>query len=373
MAGSILRSITKKFFILCTVITAVLFLVACLSAYLNPATWWPIGFLGLMVPYLVVLLIFAVFFWLIVRAKYALLPLVALAIGYNQIRALFAFNMKAKFVAAKPANSIRIITWNVGNFVGISKNVEKKKHNREEVADAIIKMNADVLCLQEFNHSRTQGEQANNIGLFTEKYPYYYFSRDVDKNDGFYEYGSIIFSKYPLLDSGRVIYEGAVPESLAFADIKKDNDTFRVYTTHLQSFRFNQKDYSGIEKIKKQDDEKLAASKNLFRKMKYAFTRRGRQAELVHKSMEATPYPALICGDFNDVPNSFTYFRVRGLYQDAFLKKGFGIGRTFIALAPTLRIDYILAHPAFNILQFEMVDEDLSDHVMLVSDVSLKK
>ena len=81
----------------------------------------------------------------------------------------------------------------------------------------------------------------------------------------------------------------------------------------------------------------------------------------------------MICGDFNDVPSSFTYFRIKGGWQDAFLQRGFGIGRSFIALAPTLRIDYILPDNHFEVRQFDMIDEDLSDHIMLVSDIRLKK
>ncbi len=38
------------------------------------------------------------------------------------------------------------------------------------------------------------------------------------------------------------------------------------------------------------------------------------------------PYPEIICGDFNDVPNSFTYFTIKGPRQDAFLEKGAKFG-----------------------------------------------
>jgi endonuclease/exonuclease/phosphatase family metal-dependent hydrolase len=81
----------------------------------------------------------------------------------------------------------------------------------------------------------------------------------------------------------------------------------------------------------------------------------------------------IICGDFNDVPNSYAYFRIKGQMQDAFLKKGFAVGRTFLSLAPTLRIDYIMADRRFEIRQLDLVDENLSDHMMLVSDILLKK
>jgi endonuclease/exonuclease/phosphatase family metal-dependent hydrolase len=160
---------------------------------------------------------------------------------------------------------------------------------------------------------------------------------------------------------------------MIYADILKGGDTIRIYTTHLQSFKFKKEDYTDLEKIKDQDDENLAASKSILRKMKLAFSRRGIQANMVRDEIDKSPYPSVICGDFNDVPNSYAYFHIRGERQDAFLKKSFGIGRSFIALAPTLRIDYILPDKRFEVKQFDMVDEDLSDHIMLVTDLLLKK
>src|SRR5205823_4672607 len=121
-----------------------------------------------------------------------------------------------------------------------------------------------------------------------------------------------------------------------------DKDTIRIYTTHLQSFQFSKGDYADIEKIKDPDKESLRASENLYHKMKWAYASRGLQANLVRNKTDSSSYPSIICGDFNDVPNSYTYFHIRGKRQDAFLSASFGIGRSYNALAPTLRIDYIL-------------------------------
>ena len=112
---------------------------------------------------------------------------------------------------------------------------------------------------------------------------------------------------------------------------------------------------------------------NIFKKMKLAFVRRGSQSNIVRSERDKSKYPTIICGDFNDVPNSYTYFNIKGDWQDAQLTKGFGIGGTFNSLAPTLRIDYILADNNFTIKQFDLVDEDLSDHIMLVTDLRVKK
>ena len=64
---------------------------------------------------------------------------------------------------------------------------------------------------------------------------------------------------------------------------------------------------------------------------------------------------------------------MRGDLQDAFLKKGFGIGRTFTGLSPTLRIDYIFTDHHFRIEQFTRLVKNLSDHYMIVADIGLKK
>ena len=102
-------------------------------------------------------------------------------------------------------------------------------------------------------------------------------------------------------------------------------------------------------------------------------THRSIQANLIAKILDDCPYPKLFCADLNDVPNSYTYFKVRGNMQDAFLKKGFGIGRTFTALSPTLRIDYIFADKHFRVRQFNRIVKKYSDHYMIVSDVELKR
>ena len=101
-------------------------------------------------------------------------------------------------------------------------------------------------------------------------------------------------------------------------------------------------------------------------------TETGMQADIVQRQTDSSAHPSIVCGDFNDVPTSYTYFHVRSNRQDAFLKRGAGVGKTYNALAPMLRIDYILPDTFFLVKQFNMVDENLSDHVMLVSDLKLK-
>jgi endonuclease/exonuclease/phosphatase family metal-dependent hydrolase len=88
--------------------------------------------------------------------------------------------------------------------------------------------------------------------------------------------------------------------------------------------------------------------------------------------MSNSPHPFIFCADLNDIPNSYSYATVRAGMQDAFLEKGSGIGRTFLGLSPTLRIDYVFADDRFEVRQFTRRKERYSDHFMLVADLALK-
>ena len=163
----------------------------------------------------------------------------------------------------------------------------------------------------------------------------------------------------------------SMPESLIHADLVYNSDTIRIYTTHLQSGPFKKKDYESLQKIKRREDSLLENSLNIFSKLRRGLVYRSYQAELLNKELASSPHPYIFTGDLNDVPNSYTYFTVKQDLQDAFLKKGFGVGRTYSFLSPTLRIDYILATKDFVVQQFNRVVRDYSDHYMLVADFKM--
>lgn len=370
--ASKLRIFTKRFFLLTNAGIAFLFLLACMVPSLNPETWWFVSLLGLAFPFLLLLVLIFLFGWLmILRPKHALISLVVLILGYKSIFAFFAFNTPKAFIESKAPGSLRILTWNVARFIELKRNTNAGSMTRLKMLELIRRQNADVLCLQEF-HTSTNPDYYDNIAAVQALgYPYYHFSFDADGDRHFYS--SIIFSRFPILDSGRVRFpRPSLPEVLLHADLLVNTDTIRVFTTHLQSLQFTRHDYERIEKIKSAEDSILANSKGILSKLKKGITYRALQADITREVMNNSPYPYLLCADLNDVPNSYTYFTVKGNMQDAFLKKGTGVGRSFTSLSPTLRIDYILADDHFSVNQFKRVTRRLSDHFMLVADLSLK-
>jgi len=288
------------------------------------------------------------------------------------ILVFFAFHRPVAFNYKKDPKTLRIASWNVARFIELKVNNNQGSQLRQKMFDLIKQQNADVLCMQEF-HTSTIPEFYDNITPVKELgYPYFYFSFDTDGDNLFYS--SIIFSRYPIIDSGFIRYpRPTLPDVLLHADIKVNGDTVRVYTTHLQSLQFNRKDYERLNKIAGIQDSLLLNSRNIISKMRRGYANRSIQADMVNDMLENSPHPILLCADLNDVPNSYTYHTIRGDMQDAFLKKSFGIGRTYAGLSPTLRIDYIFADRNFKIKQFSRIRKRLSDHYMLVADVELKK
>ncbi|HTD94791.1 MAG TPA: endonuclease/exonuclease/phosphatase family protein [Chitinophagaceae bacterium] len=367
------RLFTKRFFIVSNILLALVFLLSCLAPYLNPQQWWFISFLGLGFPFLLLGVIVFMCWWLFVKKKYALISAVALLLGLKSISVFFAFHRNNSFRAEKAPHTFRIATWNVARFIEMKRNNNKGSQTRLRMMEQIQEQNADILCMQEFFTSLAPDWYANLSYISKHfNYPYYCFSHDDDGDKHFF--GNVIFSRYPIIDSGIIRYpRPALPESLVHADIKVNDDTIRVYTTHLQSLQLQPSDYEKIDRIKEGDDGIVSNSKTIFSKLRTGISYRKLQVDVIEQVLGDSPLPMIFCGDLNDVPNSYTYFTVRGNMQDAFLKKGFGVGRTFTALSPTLRIDYIFAEKNFRIDQFHRIVKNYSDHYMLVSDIELTK
>ena len=367
-----LRIIARKTLLVLNIIVAVFYLLSCLAPYIKPTNSWVIAMLGLAFPFLLAAMIAFIFLWLILKLKRVWYSLIILLFGYKSIGVFWAFNAASGFESKKSASQVRIASWNVARFLEWKRNNNEKSRTRLKMLEQIKKQNADILCLEEFFHSPDSVFYDNISEIKEMGYPYYYFSYDPD---GDYQYiGSAIFSKYPMLDTGMVRYfRPSIPEALVHADIKVNNDTIRVYATHLQSVQFRQREYEALNEIRSAEDSLLLNSKTVLAKVRTAMNLRSSQADIARKILDDSPYPVVFCADLNDIPNSYTYFTIRGDMQDAFLKKGFGIGRTFSSLSPTLRIDYIFADKRFSIRQFTRVAKNLSDHFMIMADVELNK
>lgn len=368
---SIFAKIGRRVFFITNIVVVALFLLACANPYFNPQSWPLFSLISLAFPFLLLAVILFGIYWILVKKRWALISAVALIIGGGAVTDFFAFKFYASFKPEKEKTSIRIATWNVARFIEMVKNNNKGSQTRYKMLKQINETNADILCLQEFASSISP-DWYNNIVAVSKGlgYPYYYFAHDLDGDKLFN--GSVIFSRYPIADTGAVRYpRPTLPESLVFADIKVNNKLLRIYTTHLQSNQFRKQDISKIDELKDIKGDFWGNARYIFSKLSVAITHRSIQADMVSDILSNSPHPVVFCADMNDVPNSYTYKTIKGDMQDAFLQKGFGIGRTYTSLSPTLRIDYIFADENFTINQCRRITTPYSDHYMVVADVKL--
>lgn len=378
------RKFIRRFLLIIYIVVIFFFLAACLSPFLNPATWWVFGFLGLAFPYLFVALCLFLAGWLLAGSRWSWPGIIALLLGWNNISAVFAFHPLSSFdKTKKEAGTLRIMTWNIKGFFPREEKPTRKIRitHRENILGVIRDYDPDIVAIQEF-YSIESVKWFNNLSYLRNMgYRYYYFPGDFKRYKGSRS-GTAIFSKYPVIDSSKTDmpqHADDSVESLLSADIVYRNDTIRVFTGHLQSYRFMPEDYSDLSRIRNDASERMDASKNIVRKMRVAFKMRGIQTDLIRRQLNESAYPEIFCGDLNDVPGSYAYFSVKDKKRDAFIAKGFGLGQTYYSFSssfmrrlPSLRIDYIFADPRFSVEQCTRIPIMLSDHIPVVADLRLQ-
>lgn len=363
--GSTILFVLALFFIF-------LYLLVCLIPFINAGSLWFVAVLGLIFPLLLAAVVLCLIVWAVKRSRWVLLPVIALLLGYQQIRAAFGFHFfSASFRQEKKEGTIRVLTWNVFRWDEQNKKARGGESYRRKMMEAVVKENADILCFQEFfqpyNSKRFEGniEELQKMG-----YPYYYFFPSSDLLKGELKFGMAIMSKYPIVDSAKFSF-GKTPhsEGLMYADVKIDSKTYRVFSVHMESSRMGKKDYfGGIG-----SDNSISKVKSSVSNLKRAYQYRNEQARLVKEQIDSSPFPVIVCGNMGDVPNSNAYFTVSKNMNDVFLEKGAGFGRTFRFISPTLRVDCILTQSNLEAVQFDRPQWTYSDHYPLVADLAEKR
>lgn len=295
--------------------------------------------------------------------------LLCLLAGIPNLSKTAAFNAPAAFNNQKNDSVLRILTWNVQSFLSL----QGKSTAWLKILDVIAEKNPDIICMQEFRN--VEGSKKISIldKMDSMGYKHFVFSENniQKKNTNtIITYGCAIFSKLPLTDSGRInIIMHPEKEGMAYIDIKFNNKPLRIFTAHLQSFELytdtsnTQQDIYEITyrrkrsiQYKVRDIEKFHAN----------------EVAVIRNEFSKTSIPFIYCGDMNTVPTSYTYNKLKGNLQDAFLVKGSGIGQTFYKILPTLRIDYIFADKRFKINQCTVIKKKLSDHYPVLTDIQWK-
>ncbi|WP_419802727.1 endonuclease/exonuclease/phosphatase family protein [Mucilaginibacter sp.] len=352
-----------------TLIAAVSILLSLLASVVDPRTCWWLAFFGLAYsPLLIVNIIFCLY-WLLRFNKLMFIPLISILVGWPIL--VSSVNIRSSYPEGpkKSADYLRLMTYNVHSFKGVGPG--DVKPTRTQILKLIDDDQPDVICLPEF-FSRKKGEFAMVDSLKKTLNTPYYFRFTVD--DINYEgNGLAVFSKFPIINKGIISFgDQNSTNQCIFIDIKTAKRVVRVYAVHLQSIRFMPEDYQVIDSISKAEESKLHSYRRILAKLKSAFLKRSEQVYLVKNHAATSPYPFIIAGDFNDTPASFAVNKMAKGLKNAFREKGSGFCTTYNGDFPNFQIDYILAHPDFNVINYKVFKKKLSDHYAIRADLLLK-
>jgi endonuclease/exonuclease/phosphatase family metal-dependent hydrolase len=347
--GIVVKKAFIYLFFLLNIIVAFALLVSYLAVFIPPDKFWVPSFFSLAFPIFVSINFIFVIFWAFVKPRFLFLSLVALVLGWGFILRYIQFNG-----STSEKSGTKVISYNVHNFQGNGESDQKE--NADKILGFLNDQNADIICLQEIRLRKNNIFNVSNAVKNLKSIEHYHYARSSAT------FGQVTFTRYPIVKMGEIRYEKSTNMAI-FTDVKIGPDTVRIFNVHLQSYKIDPRKYEIIDSPKIDEEKDLKEIREIGSKLKHAFQMRAQQVREIKKVIDETPYPVIICGDFNDTPVSYSYQMLRGDFNDAFIESGQGFGRTYIGKLPSFRIDNIFYSDFFESFNFKADNFRASDHL----------
>jgi len=309
---------------------AILLLCTLGNAWIPPNILGNLNLLSLGFPYIMAVYILLTLVWVIKRKKIAIAFVLGIFLFYNPIRRWVNFSPKTENL--KSIRDIKVLTFNVkyGDF------------GWEKVKKYIRDQDADIILVQERDTNRTLRQDMV-------KYP-----------------SVILKTKHKIVRQEELITDKSRGNSF-YADVDIHGKIIRVINVYLEPFRLHKSmlQYDGLGK----EGGKI---NTLLSHMIPTFKAHEDQIKKIRKAIDLSPYPVILAGDFNSVPNSYEYYNLGKDLQDAFLETGNGSSSSFHDYKVPLRIDYIFSSKSIIPLSYKVDNSvKLSDHYPVIAEFLL--
>ena len=281
-------------------------------------------------------------YWLLRRRwHWAAIPFVTILCCIPYIGTIYQFGSIDE--SADKKTGLKIATYNVALF-----GRETSGFKALDILAEMKREGVDILCMQEYLD--TSGDKINSNN-YKDYFPHFCFGRS----------DMIIYSRYPI-ERHDIIDFGPTNNSGMWADINVNGHIVRVFNVHLETTGFN----GTMHRIAKMEIKGQSVEDNTIINAIYgSYTRgmavRARQADLMANEIQASEYPAIVCGDFNDIPYSYVYNTMLGDLVDGFKECGNGLMYTFTG-KKIVRIDYIFHDERLKGETYYKINLTYSDH-----------
>ena len=334
------------------VATVITMLLVGYSDRLNPADHPLLSTVGMSFPFFLLVNFAFLFFWLIFKWRMIWISVLGLVCAYVPINIYMPLNAKQDI----PEGAMKLVSYNVCAYGGNY----KYEQGFETVLKYLADEQPDIVCLQE-----DVDTWRRYVFREYQKYLAYNDTMVIANNaQSFNVLG--IHTRFPIIKRERIDYPSIANGSVAWW-LKVDDDTLVVVNNHFESCHLSNDDrvqYRHIIKGELPRDSARSESKLLLLKLAEANAIRSNQIRAVLDYVEAhSQYPAIVCGDFNDHPLSYSRHAMAEQLTDCFRETGRGIGLSYNQKAFALRIDHVFCSKDITPYNCKIDDEmDASDH-----------
>jgi len=360
------KKVTNRAILILNILAALALILSYMAPLVNPAKIFFPALFGLAYPYILMVNLLFIFYWLISLKKEIFISILVILIGWFHLNNTLPLNFKdVKIPETSNADQLfKALSYNVRGFDMYKWTSDP--HVKKEIFDFIQKQKPDILCFQEYYTSAQKNDthRANSKLLPALSQSAVYYSAGQNKNRGF---GIATFSTFPIIKKSRIPFN-STSNAAMYTDILFRSDTIRVFNIHLQSIKFHQENYAFMDTASlKYSNQQMREIKEIGSRLRTAFSMRAEQAQMIANYIKDSPYPVVVMGDFNDTPQSYAYNKIRKGIHDAFRRAGRGFGNTYAGELPSFRIDYIMYGDPFIPYQFKRIKTDYSDHFPISS------
>ena len=347
-----------------TIAVLLVYLLVLYLPFLHPNLLPHLNFIGIATfPILIILLITIVINICNRNILLSILTVVMLLIGFPNWRNTFVINIADD---PEPADDnkiqLNLLSYNLYGFA-----------YTEDSADSILSLvtrgNFDIVCFQEYHDIRLESGKRISSSLDS-IYPYSHFGY------GLRNHGIALFTRFPIVKKPCDNYGANIYNSF-FTDLLVNGDTIRIINNHLESTHLNAEERAITAKLTDDiDDSIYNTTYGLLKHLATSAIDRAPQADSVASLIARTTYPIIIMGDFNDIPQSYTYHRIisagdRNL-RDAYAAAGkWFYYWTYNDHHFYLPIDHIIVSDDFKILDAHVEYVKFSDHNPISATVQL--
>ena len=326
--------IFRSIFTVAHVVIVLLLGATMLNAYIPPKVFPFLNLLSLAFPFLMIANLLLCFFWIFSWSKRAFVFLLISTLFLTPVRRWINYSELKSEKA-----DFKVLTFNN----------KYNDYGLEEVKNYIKSFNADVIFLQESGYS----------GLGNSDFEEMKYSLHNRRISFFSKYQIVEQDTIPLIDKGKSVY----------ADVIIKGKRIRFINVYLEPFQLHKSMVKPTEDL----EENGTKAKSLVRRFMPVFKKHEEQVQILKNFIEKSPYPVILAGDFNSVPNSYEYYTISGVLKDCFLESGKGFGTSFHDYKIPIRIDYVFSSENLKSTYYQVDrSQKLSDHYPVLVKFSLK-